>query len=155
MNVSMFNSLLERCALTLEQHVAPELSDEFALAQVRSVTQLLRTLAPSLERGDEALQVESAAMSELLANAAAALEPIVRGTALEQGFRLARLTEPLAQPDEVGCHARLKERVVHVINLLEQLPPATAAQLAPLRQQVRTLLRLQLDNELAHLTLAV
>jgi hypothetical protein len=157
MNVQMLNLIIERCALTLEHNVAPHINDSFAAAQVRSVVQLLQSLAPTLELSNRVLKEENEAMHIVLEAVVPNLSSAAQGTTFEHDERFLTIVSGV-QPDKAfdvpQLNAHLKSCLVVAINLLHDLEVASpSSDLKGTRVQIRSMLRQQLNNELAHLTL--
>ena len=77
--------LIDAARLALEEHVAPDVTDELAASAVRSVTMILKHLAVRSGREADILWVEHRALIELLTDATTALnqmtEPLHPGLA--------------------------------------------------------------------------
>ena len=153
MGTQITTLMLERCAQTIEQVVIPNLPEGFALQQAMSIARVLHFLAPVVEEKCQELREENEAMKEVLERV---LEALRGEKALSRNAVRNRLIKRLDQelkrvevgpPDATEENHSLRGALVETINgldaLMEGLPTGT---MSSLRQQIRSVLRQQLDH---------
>jgi hypothetical protein len=155
----MTNSLLalyiERCAQALEKVVIPNLTDNFASTQARMIAILLHSFAPRVEEKGKQLMTENDGMQEVLGKVLEVLrgEKTLSSNAVNTGL-IKRLELELQKgetkhPDLSEENDRLKGALVEIIKGLDALSEALPIEkISSLRQQIRVVLRQQLDHEL-------
>ena len=148
--------MLERSAQTIEQVIIPNLTAAFALEQAMSIATVLRFLAPVVEEKTQELKEENVGMREVLGRVLEALraEKALSKNAVRNGL-IERLDHELKKvelrpPDVSEENHNLKRALMETINgldaLTEDLPTGT---MSSLRQQIRSVLRRQLDHGMA------
>jgi len=148
--------MLERSAQTIEQVIIPNLTAAFALEQAMSIATVLRFLAPVVEEKSQELKEENEGMREVLGRVLAVLraEKALSKNAVRNGL-IERLDHELKKvevgpPDVSEENHNLKRALMETINgldaLAEDLPTGT---MSSLRQQIRSVLRQQLDHGVA------
>jgi len=148
--------MLERSAQTIEQVIIPNLAGAFALEQAMSIATVLRFLAPVVEEESQELSEENEGMREVLEKVLEVLrgEKALSGNAIRNGL-IERIDHELKKvevglPDVREENHNLKRTLLETINgldaLMEDLPVGT---MSSLRQQIRSVLRQQLDHGMA------
>ena len=150
--------MLERTAQFLEQQVTPHLPTRMLMQKAVMSGYLLRLLAVTVEEKSQDLREENEAMRQALGRV---LEVLRREEALSQNQvrngLVERLDRELKKVDVAAVdlseqHLNLKAAMVEAIKgldaLADDLPPETVSSL---RQQMRSVIRLQLDHSLARL----
>ncbi len=161
MNANMVTLIVERCAQTLENAVAPKLTDTFAAAQLSAVYQLLRLLAPGLEAQGAALEAENTMIRKVLANVMELLtsDPELSDSDLQHKMADAivkRLSDAQPPAGILAANQALKVALADTIDGLEGLAVVLpAVTIGLLRNELRAALRLQLNHEIGHLSLPV
>jgi len=153
---SITKVMLERSAATIEQVIIPNLTGAFALEQAVSMATVLRFLAPVVEIESQELYAENEGMREVLGKVLSVLrkEKALSGNAVRDGLvkRLdSELKKVRAEPQDVRVENHsLKRALMESINgldaLTEDLPAET---MSSLRQQIRSVLRQQVDHGMA------
>ena len=152
--------ILERTGQFLEQQVAPQMSTRWLMQKAFMSGFVLRLLAVTMEEQSKDLGEENEAMKEALAGV---LEVLQRESALSQNQTRDQLIESLdselrkvngAALDLSEQNLNLKEALVETIKGLDALTDELPAEtLSPLRQQIRSAIRLQLNHSLARLAI--
>jgi len=156
MVTSITTLTLERCAQTIEHVIVPGLTGDFALAQARSIARVLHMLAPAVEEKSQELREENEEMREVLGKVLDGLrgEKALSRNEVGNGL-IARLDDELKRgkvgpPDVHQENHDLKEVLVETIKgldaLKDDLPMET---MSSLRQQIRAVIRQQLDHAVA------
>ena len=156
MGTSITTLMLERCAQTIEQVIIPNLTGAFAFEQAMFIAVVLRILAPAVEDKSQELREENEGMREVLGRVLEVLrgEKALSRNAIRNGL-IERLEHELKKvevgpPDVSEEHHNLKGALVETIKgldaLTKDLPTGT---MSSLRQQIRSVLRQQLDHAVA------
>ena len=156
MGTSITTLMLERCAQTIQQVIIPNLTGAFAFEQAMSITLLLRILAPAVEEKSQTLREENEGMREVLGRVREVLrrEKALSRNAIRNGL-IERLNHELKKvkvgpPDASEENHNLKGALVETINGLDALTEALPTEtMSSLRQQIRSVLRQQLDHGVA------
>jgi len=156
MDTSLVTLMLQRAAQAIEQVIIPELTEGFALEEASHIASMLRSLAPNVEEKSQDLREENKAMRKVLERV---LRVLHRRKALSQNAISNGLIEILdhelkkvddSPPDVSQENHNLKRALVETIKALDalagDLPIKTASFL---RQQIRFVLRQQLDHAAA------
>ena len=145
---------IEKCAEAIEKVIAPKLSEPFIVEQALSIAKLLRTLAPNVHE-DAWLEQDNAQMREVLKGAVelvrkepgALQQPMGKACTLIEEAELKNADMALSE-ENYGLRLALME----TIKGLGAVPGDTAADMiSPLRRQIHTVLREQVDYELARI----
>ena len=147
---------LQRCAQAMEKVVIPNLTDNNAIMQARAIALLLNAVAPVLEEKGKELMIENDGMKQVLRKVLKALRSEINLSSNAVSAGLIRELDLELQKgktkyrDLTEENHRLKGALVKVIKgldaLSEDLP---MKKISSLRQQIRSVLRQQLDRELA------
>jgi len=156
MGSSLLTSMLERCAQAIEKVIVPNLTDDFACEQAALIAATLHLLAPEVEEKAKDLIEENEGMKEVLGRV---LEVLRREKAFSSNAAEAGLIEAIAlelqkaeitYPDISEENYRLKGTLVKTIKGLDALKDNFPIELmSSLRQQIRSVLRQQVDHALA------
>ena len=159
MGKSIVPLMLERTAQFLEQQVTPQLPTRMLMQKAMMSGFLLRLLAVTVEEKSQDLREENEGMREILGRVLEVLHgqqaiSEVRNTLIERLDRELKEVDATA-PDLSEQNQKLKGALVETIKdldaLTDELPPET---MSSLRQQIRSVIRLQLDHSLARLARA-
>jgi len=153
---SITKIMLQRSAETIEKVIITNLSGAFALEQAMSIATILRFLAPVVEVESEELCAENEGMREVLGRVLEVLrgEKALSGNAVSDGL-IERLDSELkkggVQPQDVREeNHNLKRALMESINGLDALTEDLSAEtMSSLRQQIRSVLREQVDHGMA------
>jgi len=156
MEASMTTLTLERCAQTIEHVIVPSVTGEFALSQARSIARVLHILAPAVEEKSQELREENEGMRQVLRRVLAVLrrEKALSQNPVRNGL-IGKLEEELKKvkvgpPDVHQEHHNLKGALVETIRGLDALAKDfPAGKMSSLRQQIRFVIRQQLDHAVA------
>jgi len=148
--------MLERSAQTIEQVIIPNLTAAFALEQAMSIATVLRFLAPVVEEKTQELKVENEGMREVLGRVLEALraEKALSKNSVRNGL-IERLDHELKKvevepPDVSEENHNLKRALMETIYGLDALTDDLPTKvMSSLRQQIRSVLRQQLDRGVA------
>ena len=156
METSVATLTLERCAQTIEQVVLPNVTGEFALSQAQSIARVLHILSPAVEEKSQELWEEYEGMRKVLRRVLAALrgEKALSQNPVRNGL-IAKVEEDLKKA-KVGPldvhqeHRNLSGALVETIRGLDALAKDfPAGKMSSLRQQIRAVIRQQLDHAVA------
>lgn len=143
--------MLEKCAQTIENVIIPALSDETVINQSQYTAAILHALAPALEEKSKTLSEENHALRDVLARIRQALSqqnPSSNPAWGELAEILARRFEH--DGDLLAENHALKAALVDCIKVLDALAAEFSPEpLAALKDQIRAVLRLQLDHALS------
>jgi len=153
---SITKIMLERSAETIEQVIIPNLTGAFALEQAMSIATVLRFLAPVVEVESQDVSEENEGMREVLGRVLEVLrgEEALSGNAIRNGL-IERLDSEFkkgeVQPQDVREeNHNLKRALMETINGLDALTEDLSTDtMSSLRQQIRSVLRQQLDHGVA------
>jgi len=153
---SITKIMLERSAETIEQVIIPNLTGAFALEQAMSIATVLRFLAPVVEVESQDVSEENEGMREVLGRVLEVLrgEEALSGNAIRNGL-IERLDSEFkkgeVQPQDVREeNHNLKRVLMETINGLDALTEDLSTDtMSSLRQQIRSVLRQQLDHGVA------
>lgn len=158
METSLTTLLLEKCAQTVEEVLIPNLTAPFAAEQAANIVNVLRLLAPAVEEKSQELGEENERMREVLGRV---VEVLQGEKTLSQNAVRNRLLERLGQdlkrvgdepPDIIKENHNLKEALVETIKGLDALTEDLSIEtISSLRQQIRSVLRQQLDHGMARI----
>jgi hypothetical protein len=159
MGTSIPTLMLERCAQAIEKTIIPNLPNDFAARQAGLIAALLHALAPTLEeKGDELIK-ENKKMRDVLRKVMEALrgekvlysKPVATEIMLGINRALQNVeTGSLGIREGNDC---LKEALVETIKRLDALEDDLMKEtISSLRQQIRSVVRQQLDHELARVS---
>ena len=157
MEPSTITSILQRCAQALEQTAIPNLTDPLALQRTMGIASLLNRLAPVVEIKGVELMEENQRMRQVLTSVLSVLysEDILSRNAVN--FELIeRLIQKLKKVEAEFQsiseeNYELKGILVHTINYMNTLEVNLPQEIAySLRNQIRSLLREQLNSGIAH-----
>ena len=156
MGTSLTTLMLERCAQTIEQVIIPNLTGDFVLEQAVHIATVLHALAPTVEEKSQESREENEGMREVLARVLEALrgEKALSQNAVRNGL-IEKLEEELKKvelglPDATEENQNLKRTLRETINGLDALTEDfTKETMSSLRQQIRVVLRQQLDHSMA------
>ncbi|MEE8469764.1 MAG: hypothetical protein V3S51_00365 [Dehalococcoidia bacterium] len=158
METSLTTLLLKKCAQTVEEVLIPNLTAPFAAEQAANIVNVLRLLAPAVEEKSQELGEENERMKEVLGRVVEVLQGektlsrnTVRNRLLERfGHNLKKVgDEP---PDVIKENHNLKEALVETIKGLDALTEDLSIEtISSLRQQIRSVLRQQLDHGMARI----
>ena len=147
METPLTTLMLQRCAQTIEQVIIPDLKGAFEFEQAMYIAILLHILAPAVEMKSQELQEENEGMRQALGQVLQALRENAVGAGLaeqldrglqEAGEETAGITEQ---------NHRLKGALVDAIKGLDALSGELPDEaMSPLRQEIRSALRQQLDH---------
>ena len=150
--------MLERCAQAIEQVILPHLTDPFALEQATYTSMVLRFLAPAVEDKCEELIAENNGMRGIIERVVEVLrgeKPLSRNkvsNGLLKKLGCAMEKPNGKQPALIEENHTLKIALMETINgldaLADELPLETVS---PLRQQIRSLIRQQLNYKIARI----
>jgi len=156
MGTPMTTLMLERCAQTIEQVIIPNLTGAFASEQAISIATVLRALAPVVEEKSQDMDEENKGMSEVLGKVLAALrdEKALSHNTVSSGL-IEKLDHELKKvegepPDVSEENLNLKRALMETIAVLDALTEDVPIEMmSSLRQQIRSILRQQLDHNMA------
>lgn len=156
MRTAMTTLIIENCARTIEKILIPGLTDNYARAQAMNTATALRALAPFVEEKSQELNPENEGMREVLKKVLAVLQ---EDESLSRNPTRNRLIERLDQelkkasigpPDANEANYNLKQALVETIKGLDALIDDVPAEtMSSMRQQIRSVLRQQLDISLS------
>jgi len=156
MVASTVTLILQRCAQTIEQTAAPNLSGDIAVQRAKNIARLLRMLAPLVEAKSMDLMEENRRMRQVLSDVLV----VLRGQeGVSQNAAKCELIEKLIEklqnidvkpPGVCEENYELKGVLVQTINCLDALGEDLPREiLYSLRSQIRFVLREQLDRGIA------
>ena len=158
MSTPLVNLMLERCAQAIEKAIIPKLTDAFALEQAMFTAVLLSYLATAVEPKYHELIEENEEIKKVMEKGLKVLrgEKALAGDATSDSLidkidrELKKVETESADFAEENHNLRLAlmETIYGLDDLTEKLPAET---ITPLRQEIRSVLRHQLNHTLVRI----
>ncbi|MBT8342753.1 MAG: hypothetical protein HKP58_05905 [Desulfatitalea sp.] len=160
MGTNLTALLLERCAKTIEEVIVPKVSGNFEVQQAMATAQVLRILAPNVDEKPEYAIKENRKIQEVLnnvliglrkeADASSSQNKVMDGLSATIADGLNKSDQGLTSAGEKNV--LLKGLLIDTIKGIDSLAADLPQDLINvLKQEIRTAIRQQLDNETARL----